>query len=321
MFLPAFRVPTIEELREARRKRILIKMMAVYGDDSTDGDKVRVYAFGGVAGTQEEWDELEIKWLDRTGGIPFHATDCEAGQKSYKDMSEEKRGRLHRDLARILANSKLFGYGVAIDLKAFRKCFAATTKDDAYFYCFLPVVVHFFNHSQNLMPPQRVQFTFDLNPNVKWGNPSLLYEQYLTRLKEYEPMQQFINKDIAFGSKDSVGIQVSDLFTYEIMKNFQNSLNREVGTRTQKEILDVTKRFIIEKPRDEHYWREFSLKQHDFLKKSAEKYDQWRKENNIKTDNPQAQIRWMVYTDTLNQLTSKPNQKKQKGRRLTDRHV
>ncbi len=277
-------------------------MMAVYGDDSADGGKVRVYAFGGVAGTQEEWDDLEVKWLAKTGGIPFHATDCESGHGNYEGISEDVRGKLHRDLARILAGSKLFGYGVAIDLKAFRKCFASTTKDDAYFYCFLPVVVHFFRHSQNLMPPQRVQFTFDLNPNVKRGNPALLYEEYLVKLKEYTPMREFIDKDMSFASKDSVGVQVSDLFTYEIMKSFLNSLNREVGTRTQKEILDATKRFLIKPPMEEHYWREFSQKQQDFLKSSAEKYDQWRKEHNIKTDNLREQIRWMVYADTMKRL-------------------
>ncbi|MHC1729224.1 MAG: hypothetical protein AB9866_25040 [Syntrophobacteraceae bacterium] len=69
-----FRVPTVEEIREARKKRLILQMLTVYGDESADESSRRVFVVAGVVGTQAEWDNLEPLWLDHTGGIPFHST-------------------------------------------------------------------------------------------------------------------------------------------------------------------------------------------------------------------------------------------------------
>jgi len=297
MLSSAFVAPTVEELRNARKKRILIKMLAIYGDDSTDGNKVRVYAFAGVAGTQEEWDYFSIDWLTRTEGIPFHATDCEAGKGAYEKMPYEERMKLSRDLTRMLVGSKLFGCGTAIDLKAFRHHFKQTSKDDGYFYCFLPVVVHFFYQTRFSVPPRKAQFSFDQNPNTR-GNAAYLYDKYLSKHKEYADMQSLIDKDMAFADSDSVGIQVADLFVYEVMREMMANLEGKVGRRPQFELLDQCGRFEI-KRFHAVYWHEYSKKHKDVLASTNAKYDEWRMKHNIKTDNHQNQIRYLIYAENI----------------------
>jgi hypothetical protein len=41
-----FRVPTVEETRESRKKRIIINVLSVYGDDSSDDEFVKTYCRG-----------------------------------------------------------------------------------------------------------------------------------------------------------------------------------------------------------------------------------------------------------------------------------
>lgn len=73
-------------------------MLLAFGDESHDGKEEVVFAVSGVIGSQEDWDALSVSWKKRTGGIPFHASDCENGYGPYKDMCVEERQRLYKDL-------------------------------------------------------------------------------------------------------------------------------------------------------------------------------------------------------------------------------
>ena len=59
-------------------------MLTVFGDESSDETGSRVFAVAGVIGRQEEWDELEKVWLKRTGGVIFHAADCDSDKGDFK---------------------------------------------------------------------------------------------------------------------------------------------------------------------------------------------------------------------------------------------
>jgi len=78
-------------------------MLMVFGDESADEQEQLVFAVVGLIGTQEEWDDLTVVWKQRTGGTPFHASDCEAepGRGQYKDMPREDRDKLYADMIKI----------------------------------------------------------------------------------------------------------------------------------------------------------------------------------------------------------------------------
>ncbi|HVN97968.1 MAG TPA: hypothetical protein VMT62_16180 [Syntrophorhabdaceae bacterium] len=102
-----YKAPTIEEIREDRKKRWVIAMLIVFGDESHDEKEQRVFAVAGLVGTQEEWDALAVSWNQRTGGIPFHAADCESGHRNYKGWPKEDRDSLYADLVNMLVNTKI----------------------------------------------------------------------------------------------------------------------------------------------------------------------------------------------------------------------
>ena len=62
-------------------------MLSVFGDESSDEKKQRVFAVAGVIGSEEMWNAIEPRWVSRTGGIPFHANNCDSDQGDYRKHS------------------------------------------------------------------------------------------------------------------------------------------------------------------------------------------------------------------------------------------
>lgn len=81
-----FRVPTVEEIREARKKRLVAAMLLVFGDESHDEKEQRIFSVAGIMGTQEEWELFEPEWLMLTKGKVFHAADAHRDTESSQEF-------------------------------------------------------------------------------------------------------------------------------------------------------------------------------------------------------------------------------------------
>src|SRR5579863_1380462 len=92
-------------------------VLLVYGDESMDREQERVCAAAALIGTEQQWSELEAKWVVRNGSIPFHANKSESNGGEYKNLPDADNKALYRDLTTLLAKSGLHGFGVAMDLK------------------------------------------------------------------------------------------------------------------------------------------------------------------------------------------------------------
>lgn len=217
----SFKVPTLEEIREARKKKVLIKVLSVYADESYDAKCERTFAVAGIIGTQEEWDELEVKWIKRTGGKSFHATDCKSRRGDYKNISYEECIKEYEDLTKILAESRLFGIGSSIDINAFKTFIPGAPKYAPYFYCFMHVIFELVGMARLYIPPQKVRFTFDINDTIEY-NATYLYNKYLIKLPELKYYTDYMHHELGFTDRQAVGIQVADLFAGEVM-NFYDS--------------------------------------------------------------------------------------------------
>jgi hypothetical protein len=88
----------------------------MYGDESADETKTRVFAVAGVLGTEDEWQLAMREWLRRTRGLPFHAKECESNYGKDKQQHDNDLA-LYKDLTEILAASYLVGFAVALDLQ------------------------------------------------------------------------------------------------------------------------------------------------------------------------------------------------------------
>jgi hypothetical protein len=98
-------------------------MWSVFGDESADESKQRVFVVAGVIGPEDLWKNLEQSWKSRTGSIPFHAVDCQTDHGDYASFSHNENQALYKDLTTLLAQSRLAGHGIAIDLAAKRRVF------------------------------------------------------------------------------------------------------------------------------------------------------------------------------------------------------
>ena len=88
-------------------------MLSVYGDDSADETQQRVFAVAGLIGTEHDWNDIKQKWNGRTGGITFHAKNCDSDFGDFANNPHKENKALYRDLTLILADSGIGGYAVA----------------------------------------------------------------------------------------------------------------------------------------------------------------------------------------------------------------
>jgi hypothetical protein len=192
-------------------------MLSVFGDESSDETKQRVFSVGGVIGTEEAWLDLEHQWVSRTGGIPFHANDCDSDHGDFKRSAHQANKNLYRDLSIMLAESGLGGWGFAMDLSAQRKVFPEAP-DISYYKGFLEVVQAMRNCAVN--NNRAVKFIFDMRRESDY-NTSVLYDR-MTTIPEWKDQ---LFSSISFEcSKDNPRLQVADLFTREVMKALDNQV-------------------------------------------------------------------------------------------------
>ncbi len=193
-------------------------MLFAYGDESSDETKQRVCAVAAVMGTEENWKRLEEKWIGRTGGIPFHAKDCDVnpGRKAYAKNSHEKNKTLYRDLSIMLSESGLCGFGVGIDLAAQRAVFPDAPVFQHY-RAFIQVLEGIKMYAQARADIAEV--TFDANTETD-HNAAYLYASF----REDAPgWKAHLAPKISFDSDTTnPRLQIADLFAREAMKGVDN---------------------------------------------------------------------------------------------------
>jgi hypothetical protein len=76
----------------------------MFGDESADETKSRVFAVACVVGSEDEWALAVREWLRRTRGKQFHANKCESEFAHDPDRQKHKDNlKLYEDLTKILA--------------------------------------------------------------------------------------------------------------------------------------------------------------------------------------------------------------------------
>jgi hypothetical protein len=219
-------------------------MVLVYGDESMDETCQRVCAVAGIVGTEEQWAALQAKWIERNGGIPFHANQCESDQGAYRDNTHQENQALYKDLITLLADSGLQGYASSVDLVAQSKAFpkAANISQHTYYKVFIDVLEAMVFFAENVTDVAELTFDNRVQSN---HNAALIYAS----LRESRPSwKEHLASKILFGSsEDNARIQVADLFAREAMKALDNvvgPIKRPI--RKSWEALRDTQRFVVD---------------------------------------------------------------------------
>lgn len=286
----------LKKIYQERKNRLVITMLTVFGDESHDEKKQRVYVVAGIAGIQQEWDDLEPKWIKRTGGVPFHSSDCEADQGDYKTNTHDENLKLYADMVNIILNSSLMGFASIVDLVAFNEFFPDIIDHMPYFFSFSKVIDYFDCLRPLYFPPEKkVEFIFDRNLQTQ-GAAVLMYD-YITQLEEYKYRTNYLDT-VTFAKRDErIGIQVVDVVAREAMKNFDNYLmgSKKIARQPVK-ILSSSGRFLFDIfGRD--YWESLK-KQIDSLEEKSgvngEDYHSWLTRNKIQGDNASTRLRYLL---------------------------
>ena len=185
-----------------------VVLLSVFGDESSDEKAARVFAVSGVVGQEVVWQEAEKQWLYRTGGRVFHASKCESYEKDFE---------LYKDLAEILGQSGLYGYGAALDLMAYKEIRGGMRPDLGYYACFSQVVCYLTDLAATAREP--IEFTFDRREKSE-HNAGALYG-LLSRMPDWRA-NIFMKSKLSFDSRDNPRIQMADLFARETMKSMDN---------------------------------------------------------------------------------------------------
>lgn len=271
-------------------------MYSVFGDESADESKVRVFAVAGVFGSESDWSSLKAGWFDRTGERIFHAADCETNQGDFATTTDAENKRLYKDLTQLLCRSKLMGRGHAVDLAGWRDAFPATLDtraDIPYYTCFRNVVQECGDLALLSVPQENVEFTFDQRLESNY-NAGVLYS-YMAKLKSW-PASSYLQEKISFASRKYVGVQAADLVARETMKHLDNIVGpKKRGTRRSLAALQESGRF-----RFTFYTREwFKDFRRDFRNVAAscgvdfKEYQEWLAQHGL-TDNISNRHRHMI---------------------------
>ena len=229
-------------------------MLSVFGDESTDEMQQRVFALGGIMATEFTWKELETAWVERTGGIPFHAVDCDSDLGNYKDNSHLQNKTLYKDLTILLSKSAVRGYARAYDLIASDKHFPDSPREMTYYTNFVHVLCKMGEWAKSLN--STVDFTFDSRKESN-GNAGFLYSIF-ANLPEWDkimlPKVSFVSSVIY------TRVQAADLFIREAMKE----LDRELAPKKRERrkslcTLEETNHFGVD-IYSEEYFRDYRNK-------------------------------------------------------------
>ncbi len=215
-------------------------VLSVFGDESADETKQRVFAVCGVFGTEEEWCAAESAWTSLTRGEVFHAADWE----------HQKRGEEYKALALALAGGRIGGVVYALDLIAFRNLYPDLLLDAAYYKCFLRVLKGIAGNvrawNQRVAPNDvwtKVEYTFDSRRESD-AHAGRLYGLFIND-PEWQNSTLLADK-ISFQTRTNPRIQMADMIAREGMKDLDRLIGPSFPERKSKIALAESGHFLFE---------------------------------------------------------------------------
>jgi hypothetical protein len=291
------------QIRLARRKRLGAVMYSVCGDESHDAKRERVFAIGGLFGSQEDFDAAEALWVATTKGKVFHAADCESDQGEFEGIPHQENLALYKNLTQILVNSKLCARGVGIDLAASHEYFPDILPESDYHKCLMEILIYFGELASISIPQQKVKFTFDQRFETDYSAAQLYH--YLTNQPDWK-LFPYYHDAIEFATRRSPGIQMADLIARETMKELdrrvsgsERQIRKSMGAMVAKPYRFEFTYFMRE------YFQDFRNKFTDVVVPSAKMdfsdFASWLRKTGV-TDSWSARLKYVTYLESEERL-------------------
>jgi hypothetical protein len=283
-------------------EKLVILMLLIYGDESMDETHSRVCSAGAVIGTEEQWANIEPKWVERNHGRSFHANDCDSDQGDYAPLPGEHPDERHklnkalyRDLVTMLADSGLSGFAASMDVAAQSAAFPTMPAHWTYYKVLVDVIEFMKNCASDTR--EVAELTFDSRVESEF-NVTLVY----ANLREENPeWKEHLAPKLSFEcSRNNPRIQIGDLFAREAMKDLDNLIGPVKRPPRKSWIaLRGTHRFIAYNYSTD-WFRDLVPNLPDLAKREGftrEDYEAWLKERN-RQDNLTAYIEFFHWHRT-----------------------
>lgn len=256
---------------------------SVFGDESSDGKCEIVFAVAGLFGDDEQWSRCISKWIDITRGEEFHAAEWDTPEHRQQYIG----------LVHVLAQSNLIGWGCAMDVRNYERLFPRAVEQLPYYQCFSSVVEHFGHYVRFCIPPGTVEFTFDQNLETEY-HASKLYHHMRTEQNWVD--RDFVADKISFATRTTPNIQVADLWTRELMKDFENCIGPvRRPMRISFDVLRRTHRFGSE-IYDTKFFEDMKQALESVYEpgRGAGEYEAWRAQRGVQ-DNTEIRMQYMFH--------------------------
>jgi hypothetical protein len=102
-------------------------MSKVFLDDSSDDNRMRTIAYGGLIGRDANWLKFDSNWTDATADIRGKAgsSDLETGRGAFNGWSHKRRHSRYAALIDLIGSSRLFGFGTSIPVSDYQAVFGS----------------------------------------------------------------------------------------------------------------------------------------------------------------------------------------------------
>lgn len=201
-----------------------------YFDDSSDDRRERYFVYGGLLGTDEQWDYFDILWNTATHGLgePFRSTDCENGYGQFKGWPVHERKNLMARLTAVVSGLRLFGYASIIPIAEFKAVFPHLGEREAMRTVLAHVVVNMASLADRMGIDVAIWFENGPSSGAAHGIFDALAQA------KWKPAQRL--RGPLFESKRLRPLQSADLVAREAFKHIDN-----LGVRpTRKSLVKIS---------------------------------------------------------------------------------
>jgi hypothetical protein len=213
-------------------------MLVAYFDESgTHGNEANVTTVAGLVGDAREWGRLELPWQKRLGLIRcFHATDCQAQGRDFKNFTRQQSAQLFIDLATLVADRELVPVAGAVYRDDWQ--YGASDKVKRYlptrFHAALGMaIIQVHNLVKEVAPSEPVALVFAQHPEYQ-GFTEAIHDVF-RHSKHWSNMGS-----LTIGTpKELIPLQVADLYAYENYKELLTQLNEPGLPAPKREPLKI----------------------------------------------------------------------------------
>jgi hypothetical protein len=209
-----------------------------YMDESSDEQRKRYWAVGGLNAAEPVWTQFEIRWLSRTYELkkPFRSTECENQKGQFASWIKADCDQLMADLVGIILEYRIAGLGWVVPIPEYASIIGDPGEYAGYLFALKCTLIT----SAILAERFRADIRFWIEENKATAARAKQVYQGVKAIKRWRAALQI--SGVHFSGKQIVGLQAADLMARESFKFMDN---RGTGRKIRKPLLRLERAVTV----------------------------------------------------------------------------